>query len=118
MNSNVISMVERMKDKEDLALEALFASEPIADDGFSRRVIARVRRRQWVRRLALPVAAALGALVAAKPAMSIIDVARDLVSVLPISIQIPANIVPQMSAWFVIAAVTIAGLMILPTLDD
>ena len=57
--------------------------------------------------------------VAAKPAMSIIGAAKDLVILLPIdTVQVSADILPQMSAWFVVAAVTIAGLMILPTLDD
>ena len=63
---------------DDLALEALFASQPIADDGFSRRVIARVRRRQWVRRLALPIAVLMGGAIAAKPALAIVDVLRDI----------------------------------------
>ena len=40
-------MVDRMKDDEDLAFEAMFADKPIADDGFSERVLARIRRR-WV----------------------------------------------------------------------
>ena len=48
-------MAEKLKDAEDRLLESLFASEPIADDGFSRRVVTRIRRRIWVRRLALPV---------------------------------------------------------------
>ena len=49
-------MAERQKDNEDLVLEALFRAEPIADDGFCKRVVARVRRRVWTRRVTLPVA--------------------------------------------------------------
>jgi hypothetical protein len=108
-----------MKDKDDLALEALFASQPIADDGFSRRVIARVRRRQWVRRLALPIAVLMGGAIAAKPALAIVDVLRDIAAVLPFdTLQVSAGLLPHLSAGFVIAAITLAGLMILPTLDD
>ena len=113
-------MVERTKDKEDLALEALFASEPIADDGFSVRVVKRVRRRIWLRRLALPVAAALGIVVAAKSAMSVIAALDSLATVVPTAnLSVPMlDSVPQLSMWLVITAVTIAGLMMLPALDD
>ena len=44
-------MAERLKDDADLKLDALFRSEPVQDDGFSVRVVSRVRRRMWVQRL-------------------------------------------------------------------
>ncbi len=62
-------MADAMKDAEDLMLEKLLASEPIADDGFSDRIVARVRRRLWFRRLTLPIAAAIGTSIAAKPVL-------------------------------------------------
>jgi hypothetical protein len=33
-------MAERIKDKEDLKLESMFRSEPVADDGFSVNIIS------------------------------------------------------------------------------
>ena len=57
-------MVDRMKDAEDLKLESLFASDPIADGGFSTRIEKRIRRQLWVRRLALPVALIIGGSIA------------------------------------------------------
>jgi len=65
-------MAESMKDAEDQLLESLLGSEPIADDGFSDRVVRRLRRRMWLRRLALPVAAAVGATIALKPLATLV----------------------------------------------
>ena len=60
-------MAERMKDDTDRALETAFRFEPIDDDGFSARVVSRVRRRIWIRRLGIPAALALGAIIGLKP---------------------------------------------------
>ena len=76
MTSKIINMVERMKDDQDRALEALLRSEPIVDDGFSARVMGRIRRREWVLRLSLPVAFALGALLAVPPALRLLAAGR------------------------------------------
>ena len=73
-------MAERQKDNEDLVLEALFRAEPIADDGFSKRVVARVRRRVWTRRVTLPVAVVVGSVVAAEPVVSLLRTAVELLS--------------------------------------
>ncbi len=71
-------MADTMKDAEDLMFEKLLGSEPIADNGFSDRVVARVRRRLWVRRLTLPVAAAIGTSIAARPVLSLLESLRGL----------------------------------------
>ncbi|MEE8307628.1 MAG: hypothetical protein V3R81_10210 [Gammaproteobacteria bacterium] len=49
-------------DEDDARLAALFASvaEPLADDGFSQAIVARLRRRQRVRQWPLGLAALLG----------------------------------------------------------
>lgn len=60
-------MAERLKDKEDQVLDAMFGSAPIADDGFSAKTLSRLRRQIWIRRLTLPVAFVVGAAIAAKP---------------------------------------------------
>jgi hypothetical protein len=71
-------MAERIKDKDDLRLESMFRSEFIADDGFSVKVVSRVRRQMWIRRLALPVAFVLGASFAAKPLLQLAGIAPRL----------------------------------------
>ena len=83
MNSNVINMAERLKDNEDLALEALFQAEPIADDGFSESVVGALRRRIWTRRVTLPVAVFLGSAFAAKPASMLLATLGDALSSMP-----------------------------------
>jgi hypothetical protein len=62
-----------MKDAQDLKLEALFASSPIADDGFSARIEKRIRRRSLVRQFAMPVAVLLGGIVALKPMIELVS---------------------------------------------
>lgn len=66
-------MVNRLKDSEDRKLEALFRSEGVTDDGFSERIVRRVRRRMWVQRLTLPTAIGLGAIIAAKPVAQLVS---------------------------------------------
>ena len=125
MTSQVINMVDRMKDDEDLALEAMFAAEPIADDGFSDRVLARIRRRLWLRRLALPVAATAGIALAFRPALDTLTARRGLIPQLPADrvaagglSDFAAGLVPQAPAFAVIAIVTLALLLLLPALED
>ncbi len=90
-------MVEKRKDAEDRILESMFHSEPIADGGFSRRVIARIRRRLWVRRLALPVAVLIGGAIAAKPAWQLVVAASKVLAVVPEGVfETPAEWIPQM----------------------
>ena len=63
MKSKIINMADRLKDKEDKVLESLFGSEPVLDKGFSLKVMKRLNRRLWIRRLALPTAFLLGAAI-------------------------------------------------------
>ena len=79
-------MAERLKDKEDLKLEALFRSGPIRDDGFSARVESRIRRQTWIRRLTLPIAFVVGAVIAAKPLMQLAGLIPTVVDIVPQSI--------------------------------
>ena len=80
-------MAERVKDKEDAKLEALFRSEPIEDNGFSERVVSRVRRGIWIRRWTLPLAALIGGLIAAKPAAQLLLAMADILAVLPADVR-------------------------------
>jgi hypothetical protein len=73
-------MAERIKDKEDLKLESMFRPESIADDGFSVKIMSRVRRHMWVRRLSLPLGISVGVAIAAKPLLQIAGVAPNLLN--------------------------------------
>jgi hypothetical protein len=73
-------MAERIKDKEDLKLESMFRSEPIADDGFSVKIVSRARRQMWVRRLTLPAGIGVGAAIAARPMMELAGIAPTLLN--------------------------------------
>ena len=95
-------MVERMKDSEDIQLEALFASEPVADDGFSERVQRRIRRSMWIRRLTLPIAILIGGAIAAKPLAGLVAASLKLASLIPANVSgnigsISASSLPQFS---------------------
>ena len=125
MTSKVINMVDRMKDDEDLAFEAMFADKPIADDGFSERVLARIRRRLWLRRLAVPLAAAVGLAVAFRPGLDLLRALGGLIPQLPVErvstggfTDMAAGLVPQASTFVVVAIVALALLVLLPALED
>ncbi len=83
MTSKIINMAERIKDEKDRLLESMFASEPIADNGFSKLVVRRVRRKLLIRRLTLPFAAIVGGLIAFKPLSGLISVVFGVLQQLP-----------------------------------
>ena len=83
MTSKIINMAEHMKDEQDRMLEAMFASDAIADDGFSAQVIRRVRRQMMLRRFTVPLAVLVGGLIAFKPFSAIVGVAYQLLLQLP-----------------------------------
>ena len=119
MTSKVINMVDRMKDKDERALQKLFESDPIADNGFSRRVLRRVRRRIWVRRLTMPTAFVVGAAVAARPAAELLTSLYGLADALPVDlVTVSAESIPQMSTFIVGAVAVAAVLLLLPALED
>ena len=120
MKSKVINMAEHSRDEEDVALEALFASEPIADNGFSASVIGKLRRRLWARRLVLPAAVSVGAAIATKPLLGLVQAADSIASVLPAASAESALLqqLPNVSVSSVVLAVTLVGLLMLPALDD
>lgn len=83
MESKIINMAERLKDRVDLRLEAMFVSAPIGDDGFSDRVTSRIRRQIWVQRLALPIAFVVGAAIAARPLVQLVESVSGLLKFIP-----------------------------------
>lgn len=116
MESKIINMADRLKDREDLRLEALFESAPIADDGFSGRVMTRIRRQIWVQRLTLPVAFVVGAAISARPLMQLIDAVSGLLKFIPQTVAgnmgtLPIADLPQLPALVLGTTVLLAALM-------
>ncbi len=121
MKSKIINMVERMKDQEDIKLESLFASDTIADNGFSAKVLKNVRRQMWIRRLSLPIAFVIGAAIAFKPLVSLVTVLSGLAPVIPQTLGadsslIPTNLMPGMPmivmGMMAVMVVTMVGKML------
>ena len=83
MTSKIINMAERLKDDEDRLLESLFASEPVADNGFSKQIVRRVRRKLFVRRMTLPLAALIGGSFAFKPLAALVTTTYQVLQQLP-----------------------------------
>ncbi len=83
MTSKIINMAERIKDEKDRLLESMFASETIADDGFSDRIVHRVRRKLFVRRMTLPIAALIGGMFAFKPLTALVGTTYQVLQQLP-----------------------------------
>lgn len=97
MKSKIINMADKIKDPTDRMLESMFRSEAIADDGFSDKVVSRVRRTIWIRRLALPVATLTGAAIAVKPAFELMAFVPRLLSLVPAEVtSVPMSILPQL----------------------
>ena len=89
-------MVDKTSDAEDRLLESLFRDEPIADDGFSMRVVSRIRRGIWFRRLAVPVAALIGGVIAIRPTTELISTLVQLYGLVPAEIvALPMKFLPQ-----------------------
>ena len=76
-------MADRTRDDEDRLLESLLAFEPVADDGFSERVVRRIRRQLWIRRLALPIAMLVGMAIAIRPLLELVSLGSALLGMLP-----------------------------------
>jgi hypothetical protein len=99
LTSKIINMAEKLKDAEDRLLESMFAAEPIADDGFSDKVVTRIRRGIWLRRLALPVAMVIGAAIAVKPASELVIAASKLLAVVPEGVvEAPVSWLPDLQS--------------------
>ncbi len=120
MTSKIINMVERMKDEQDRALEALLSSAPIGDNGFTADVMGRIRRREWLRRLALPVAISLGSLLAVPPALRLLAMGRAMAADLG-SNQLAAYASQGLSDLIPVAVLGVLALLALlavPILED
>ena len=107
MISKIINMAERMKDEQDRLLESMFELSPIADDGFSRKIVRRIRRKLWIRRIILPAAVLLGGLVAYQPLAALVK------SVYPLLLNIPGDLVPSISGSLPSLQLIVTGALVL-----
>lgn len=82
-------MADKIQDAQDRMLESMFQSDVIADDGFSDRVLRHMRRQLWIRRLALPIAMLIGAAIALRPALELVDIGSRLFAPLADSAAVP-----------------------------
>ena len=112
-------MAERIKDSEDRLLESMFASDPIADDGFSSRVVGKVRRRIWVRRLTLPIATLIGAAISFKPLVGLVTMLAGFAQLIPQDVvDLSHEALPQLP-YIVLGAMLLATCMVgLRALED
>jgi len=119
LTSKIINMAEKLKDAEDRLLEAMFRPEILADDGFSKRVVAKIRRRLWVRRLALPIAMLIGGGIAAKPLVQLALAANQLLAVMPRDLlTFPTDWIPHIQLIIIGAMLLVAGSLAIRTLED
>ena len=93
MISKIINMAEKMQDAEDRLLESMFQSGSVADNGFSDRLVRRIRRQVWIRRLALPVAMVAGAAVAVKPVVQLFAVGSQVFGSIQTESLLPQTVV-------------------------
>jgi hypothetical protein len=112
-------MAEIIKDAEDRLLESLFDSEPVADDGFSVRVVSKVNRQLWLRRLTLPIAAVVGGAIAFKPLTGLVAALANLSSLIPeAAVSSAASSIPQLQTVVLGAILLAVGLVGARMIED
>lgn len=107
MTSKIINMAERMKDEQDRLLESMFASAPLADDGFSQQIVRRIRRKLWIRRITLPLAVVLGGLLAFRPMAALVEGVYEML------IGVSGDLVPSLTASLPSLQLLVTGALIL-----
>jgi hypothetical protein len=119
LKSKIINMADKTSDAIDRLLASAFAAEPIADDGFSDRIVTKLRRRIWVRRLALPVAVLVGAAIAAKPALQLVYALLPLLNVVPVELaSAPMQFLPQIQLIVLGGMAFAAGITLVKMLEE
>lgn len=112
-------MADRTTDREDELLASLFAAEPIADDGFSDRVVRKLRWRLWARRLTLPVAALIGFAVAVNPLLEVLALMPSLATFVPSGWSTGLSaLLPDTQMLIIGAMILLVGVGALQLLDD
>ena len=112
MTSKIINMAEKLQDAEDRLLASLLRPTPIEDDGFSSRIVARIRRGIWIRRLAMPAVLLLGGAIAGKSVLQLGAVLAALGGALPIDPPaLPATLLAQMPAMITVGCLMLIGIV-------
>ncbi len=119
MNSKIINMADKTSDAVDRLLASAFAAEPIADDGFSDRIVSKLRRRIWVNRLALPVAVLVGVVFALKPAFQLVTALLPLLNIVPVELaSAPMQFLPQIQMIVLGGMAFAAGVTLVKMLEE
>jgi len=119
LKSKIINMADKIKDAEDRLLESMFRSEPIDDDGFSGRIVSRIRRRIWLRRLALPIAMLVGAAIAIKPMMQLVAAFALLSDFVPRdSFMLPETMLAQLPIMVAVGFLLVIGFVTFQVSED
>ncbi len=112
-------MAEKIKDAEDRLLESMFDSQPVADAGFSVRVVRKINRQLWLRRLTLPIAAVIGGAISFKPLTGLVVALSNLSSLIPTGlVNDAASSIPQFQTIVLGAVLLAVGLFSLRLLED
>ena len=112
-------MADKMSDREDELLTSLFAAAPVADDGFSDRVMRRLRFQLWVRRLTLPLAALIGFGVAINPLLELLALMPSLAGLVPAGWSTGwLSMLPDAQTLVIGGMILVAGLGTLQLFDD
>lgn len=105
-------MAEKIQDAEDRLLDEMFQVNAIADDGFSDRVVRKIRRQMWVRRLALPIAMVVGAAIAVKPATQLLGIGAQVLDSLAVDSVLPQTVIATQLPLFLMAGMALAFIMV------
>lgn len=111
-------MADKIKDNEDKILESMFRSDPVADNGFSARVMTRLNRRIWIRRLALPTAFVVGGVVALKPLSQLVVTFSKFLTFIPTSFGLSVDSIPQASTILLGGLALAAMMMVTKMLEE
>ena len=119
----IINMADKLKDAEDLKLEALFATEVVSDDGFSARIEKKIRQRIMVQRFALPAAVLLGGAIAVKPMIALLTTLMQLFVISPEGLSnylgnLTSSSLPSLTLISFGAMIALALIMISRMLED
>lgn len=119
MTSKIINMAEIIKDAEDRFLESVFRTDSVADNGFSRMVMRRIRRRLWIKRLAMPIAVVVGAAVAFKPLVGLAAMLAGILQLVPDDMLASASqALPHLSTYILGAMLLAACMLGLRTIEE
>ena len=119
MKSKIIIMADKLKDNEDKVLKSLFGSDPVLDKGFSVKVMKRLNRRLWIRRLALPTAFLLGTVVALKPLSQLVVTFGKLLTLIPTNVGgLTIDVIPQSTTFVLGGLLLVVMMMVTKMLED